>query len=175
MNDKKLLVFVILFIISAMKLNAQAQDYKLGADLIPRYSQSSGFFDFSDPEAVNIKVAVWGFVRYPGKYVVPIYTNVSDLLSYAGGPTDAAHLDDLRLFRTNADSTQQLIKLHYDDVMWEDNLTTKFKRADALEAGDILVVPGAPRIYTREAVGIWISILSALISLSILVLNIVRN
>jgi len=168
------LLLLCVYIIS--NLNAQVKDYELGAStLLNRFNQQSGYFDFSDPETVNIKVSVWGFVRYPGKYTIPAYATIIDLLSFAGGPTDAAHLDDLRIYRVNEDSSQALIKIDYNDIMYEDNLKKEYKAMPVLEAGDILVVPGSPRLYTRDHVGIWVSILSALISLSILILNITRE
>ncbi|MDH7605307.1 MAG: SLBB domain-containing protein [Melioribacter sp.] len=173
---KRKLFILTFFLLIFSSIDAQVKDYELGSsNLFNRYNQASGYFDFSDPEAVNIKVSIWGFVRYPGKYVVPIYTTVIDLLSYAGGPTDAAHLDDLRIYRVNEDSTQVLIKIDYNDIMYESKLTKAYKKPPNLEAGDILVVPGAPRLYTRDKVSIWVSVLSALISLSILILNITRN
>ncbi len=170
---KYLNLFVLIFF--NFQLFAQVKEYELGASSLQlRYNQQSGYFDFSDPESVNIKVSVWGFVRYPGKYVVPIYTTVIDLLSYAGGPTDAAHLDDLRIYRVKEDSSQILIKIDYNDIMYESNLDKIYKKPPELEAGDILVVPGSPRLYTRDKVSIMVSVLSALISLSILILNIVK-
>jgi protein involved in polysaccharide export with SLBB domain len=171
---KKLLaLFAALFIVT--NVSGQVKDYELGSSLLQRYNQQTGFYDLSDPESVNIKVAVWGYVRFPGKYIVPIYTSVLDLLSYAGGPTEAAHLDDLRIYRINPDSSQSLIKVNYNDIMYESELESKEIRLPHLEAGDVLVVPGAPRLYTRETVSIIVSILSALISLTILILNITRN
>lgn len=173
---KKTIFVFLVFILIIPNLYAQVKDYELGSSpLLNRYTQQSGYFDLSDPESVNIKVSVWGFVRYPGKYLIPIYATVTDLLSYAGGPTDAAHLDDLRIYRINEDSSQSLIKVNYNDVMYENNLDRKFKKTPTLEGGDILVVPGSPRLYTRDQISIWVSVLSALISLSILILNIVRK
>lgn len=172
-NSKYILVVMLLFI-SNFALS-QVKDYELGSPLLNRYNQQSGYFDFSDPEAINIKVSVWGFVRYPGKYVVPIYTTVIDLLSYAGGPTDAAHLDDLRIYRVTEDSSQVLIKIDYNDIMYESKLSKDYKKPPALEAGDILVVPGSPRLYTRDKVSLWLSIISAMTSLTILILNIVKK
>ncbi len=69
----------------------------LGTQYTGYQQRQSGFFDYSDPEAINMRVSVWGFVRYPGRYLVPIYTTVTDLLSYAGGPRDNSNIDDLRL------------------------------------------------------------------------------
>ncbi|MBM4170653.1 MAG: hypothetical protein FJ214_02135 [Ignavibacteria bacterium] len=171
---KKYIFYIFLILFQSISI-AQITDYELGAKLNRGYYQQTGFFDLSDPEAVNIKVAVWGFVRYPGKYIVPTYTTVLDLLSFAGGPSDAADLEDLRIYRTNEDGTQQLLKINYNDIMWESELELRTRRVPSLEAGDILVITGEPRLYARDKVSIWLSILSALISLTILVLNIVRN
>jgi hypothetical protein len=173
--NKVLKIFLLVAFLIPNIAFSQITDYELGAKLSRGQYQQSGYFDLSDPEAVNIKVAVWGFVRYPGKYLVPTYTTVTDLLSFAGGPSDAADLEDLRLYRIKEDQTQELITFDYNDVMWESELEYKFRKVPKLEAGDILVVPGEPRLYTREKVSMWLSILSAMISLAILVLNIVRN
>jgi hypothetical protein len=167
--------FLLLFVIIAINSSfAQDKDVQIGSGLNPRMQSQGGYFDYSDPEAVNIKVSVWGFVKYPGKYVIPEYSSLSDLLSYAGGPTDDAHLDDLRLFRTKADSTQELIKFDYDDLLWEDNLSKEIKNPK-LQAGDMVMVAGTQRLYTRDYVTLTVSVLSALISLSILILNIAKK
>ncbi len=167
--------FIMLLIVIAVQSSfAQDKDVQIGSSLNPRLTSQGGFFDYSDPEAVNIKVSVWGFVKFPGKYVIPEYSNLSDLLSYAGGPTDDAHLDDLRLFRNKSDSTQELIKFDYNDLLWEDNLSKEIKNPKLL-AGDMVMVAGTQRLYARDYVSLTVSVLSALISLSILILNITRN
>ena len=166
----------IIFIILINTLQAQIKDYELGADVAGmRFAPQGGYFNYSDPEAVNIKVAVWGWVRYPGKYTVPSYTSVSDLLSLAGGPTDAADLEDLRIYRVNEDSTQSMIKFNYNDLLYESKLQSKYRKVPKLDAGDILVIPGEPRMYFRDHFSIWMSLFSVLISLTILVLNIIRK
>ncbi|NWF90113.1 MAG: SLBB domain-containing protein, partial [Ignavibacteriaceae bacterium] len=78
------ILFIFLLIIFSPYINAQITDQELGASADYRYR--AGLYDFSDEGAVNIKVSVWGYVARPGKYIVPDYTTVSDLLSYAGGP-----------------------------------------------------------------------------------------
>ncbi len=163
----------LIIIVSAAAIFAQNKDFELGADASIRFQQQSGNFNFSDPEALNIKVAVWGWVKYPGRYTVPVYTTVSDLLSYAGGPTDATNLDDLRLYRGSEEAGYQLINFSYGDVFSEKNLSGT-RKIPKLEAGDILVVPGEPKIYAREKVSMWTSIFSGLISLTILIINIVK-
>lgn len=173
----KLVVKIIFFfILGYISISAQVKDYELGADVLGlRNNPQGGYFNYSDPEAININVSVWGWVKYPGRYKVPIYTTAIDLLSYAGGPSDAADLQDLRIYRLNADSTQSMIKFNYNDLVYESKLESRYRKIPRLEAGDVLVIPGEPRLYFRDHFSIWMSVFSVLISLSILILNIVRN
>ena len=90
-----------------------------------------------------------------------------DLLSYSGGPTKDADLNDLRLFRMNKDSTDIILKFNYDDLMWQEDLKSVVN-APALKADDILIVPGGKRYFFRDNLTMGLSILSALISLAIL-------
>jgi hypothetical protein len=168
-------ILLFLFFVSALTSIAQVKDYSLGATMMGRSYQQSGFFDLSDPDAVNIKVSVWGWVKYPGRYTVPNYTDVSDLISYAGGPLEGAELDDIRLVRINEDSTQTMLKFSYNDLMYESKLETKYRKVPRLDAADVLIVPGEPRLYFRDHFSMWMSLISVLISLTILVLNIVKN
>lgn len=172
---KQMFYFLVLTFLVSQTLFAQEGNIKIGADVSQFRNTQGGFFDYSDPEAVNIKVSVWGFVRYPGRYLVPSYINVRDLLSYAGGPTDEAHLDDLRLFRVNTDSSQSLIKFNYNDLLWGESLTNHKEKIPTLTVGDVLLVPGEPRMYFRDYFNMTLSVVSTLISLSILILNIVKK
>jgi len=172
-NYKVILLLSLFFCVS---IHAQEKDYQLGADIMSyRPNQQGGFFNYSDPEAVNIKVSVWGWLRYPGRYTVPSYTNVLDLISFAGGPNDGATLEDLRIYRIKPDSTQEMIKFSYNDLLYGDELKDGSLKIPKLEAGDVLLVPGEPKIYARERVSMWTSIFGAVISLTILILNIVNN
>lgn len=158
------------FVLGFVSLSAQVKDYELGTDVLGmRTNPQGGYFNYSDPEAINIYVSVWGWVKYPGRYKVPIYTTAIDLLSYAGGPSDAADLEDLRLYRVNADSTQSMIKFNYNDLVYESRLESRYRKIPKLEAGDVLVIPGEPRLYFRDHFSIWMSLLSVLISLTILI------
>lgn len=164
------------FLFGYLSLSAQVKDYQLGADVQGmRNNMQGGYFNYSDPEAININVSIWGWVKYPGRYKVPIYTTALDLLSFAGGPTDAADLEDLRIYRVNEDSTQSMVRFNYNDLVYESRLESQYRKVPKLEAGDVLVIPGEPRLYFKDHFSIWMSIFSVLISLSILVLNIVRN
>lgn len=163
-----LVFFMILFVSSSF---AQSNDYELGAAPQSQYRQQGGYFDYSDPRTVNIKVAIWGGVRYPGKYIIPEESTVNDLFSYAGGPVTDAEMDELRLFRTTADSTSEMIKFNLNDLMWEKDLKSTTVKVPKLMAGDIFVVPISPKYFFRDWLGIGLSVFSALISLAILLIK----
>ena len=131
-------------------------------------------FDYSDPETVNITVFIWGYVRYPGQYIISGYSTVNNLLSLAGGPTENANLDDLRLFRINKDSSQSLIKFNYNDLLWNDELSKKVKAPDLL-AGDVLLVPGEPRFFFKDYFSLITSVVGTLVSITILFVTIYKK
>jgi len=168
----KLLLFL-LFVCS--NIFAQTGDIKIGADMNQFRNNQSGFYDLSDPDAMNIKVSVWGYVKFPGRYLVPSYINVRDLLSYAGGPTDDAFLNDLRIYRVLEDSTQIMYKFDFNDLLYSPELKTRKENIPELRVGDLLIIPGEPKLYYRDYFTMTLSVVSTLVSLSILVLNIIRK
>lgn len=159
--------YILLSVISSVLIFAQ-DNIDVGAiGTIRNYSGS--FYDFSEPGKLNKRVAVWGYVRNPGKYIIPINSNAADLISYAGGLQTEAYFDDLRIYRMRPDSTYTLIKFAYDDLFWKNELSKENKiRVPDLKAGDIIAVPGQPKMYFRDWFMLTLSLVSTLISLSIL-------
>ena len=148
----------------------KAQEIELGTSPF-KTERGSGFFDYSDPTTLNIKVSVWGYIKYPGKYQIPIYLTPADILSFAGGPLDGAELDNIRLYRVRDDGTEEIIKLNYEDIVYENQLNKKNRPIPTLKNNDILIVPGGPKYYFRDWLGITLSIFSALVSLAILIIR----
>lgn len=171
----KKLFLVSSFLLLASLVSFGQNDIQIGS---PNYNMNNqkqaGFFDYSDPSSVNIKVQLWGYVKYPGYYVIPARSNINDLLSLAGGPMEDALLDDVRIFKTKEDGTSVLLKYNYNDLVWEDSLKTQifFPR---LQAGDMIVVPGEPRYFVRQDIAFYLGIVTALASLTALILSIVNN
>lgn len=170
---KKLLFLIVTLLLISTSGFAQVKDYELGSSLMNgRTNTQGGYFDYSEPLSINIKVSVWGFVKYPGRYFVPINTTVTDLLSLAGGPTDDAHLEDLRIYRVLKDGTNELHTFSYNDLLWSDSLEFSQRQIPNLIASDVLVIPGSPRLYFKDWASLTLSVISVLISLSILILRI---
>jgi len=150
---------IILAFIFISSLSAQ-EDIQIGS---MKYNQlyQSGFFDYSDPSGINIKVQLWGYVKYSGYYVIPARSSVNDLISLAGGPTQDALMEDIRILRTNPDSSNTMYKYNYDDLLWNDKLGQPVKWPRLL-AGDMVIVPGEPRYFVRQDVGFFLSIITSL-------------
>lgn len=171
---KKNLLLLFLMLISVDVLIGQVRDYELGAQLTDpnRRNYSGAYFDYSDPEAININVSVWGFVKFPGRYLIPDYTNIIDLMSYVGGPLDDSNLDEVRLYRIDENNNEQMITIDLNDLMWEDELEDRYRDLPQIHPSDILVIPGEPRLYFMNWFSIGLSVFSALISLTILIITI---
>jgi protein involved in polysaccharide export with SLBB domain len=138
-----------------------------------RNQRQGGLYDYSDPTSINIKVQLWGYVRYPGFYIVPSRTTINELISLAGGPNEDATLSDIRVLKPSDDSSAVMIKYDYNDVMWEKELKNQFKFVK-LQAGDIVIVPGEPRYFLRQDVSFYVSTLTALASVIALIISITK-
>ncbi len=68
---------------------------------------------YSAENKLQIVVHIWGEVNRPGQYIVPDGTNVLELISLAGGPTEFSNLGNIRLTREvmyNANSQNKIQK-----------------------------------------------------------------
>lgn len=168
---KTILIFTFLLAISASVI-AQ-DDVQIGSNLNNYRQAQGGLFDYSDPTGINIKVQLWGYVKYPGYYVIPSNSTMNELISFAGGPLEDAMLEDLRIYRKDNDDKSILLKYNFNDLLWEDSLTTAIAFPE-LNAGDIILVPGEPRYFLREDISFYLSVTTALASLAALIISITK-
>ncbi|HMS32666.1 MAG TPA: SLBB domain-containing protein [Ignavibacteria bacterium] len=173
----KIFIFTILCI-PAFSLS-QIDKQQVGNDQIN--TQQGGYYNYGSKDKVNIEVNIWGYVKYPGKYLIPIGSTVMDLISFSGGPIPESKLEDIRLFRPRNDSLKtkdQLINLDYNDLLWDSPVSDreKFKNKInlTLHPGDVLIFTGEPRYFTRDNIGFILSISAVLISIGILVVSITK-
>ncbi len=162
---KKIFIAVLLFF-TIFSLNCFAQqDIQFGKSA-KQMSGSGGQYDYSDPNAVNIKVMVWGYVKFPGQYILPANSNVINLLSLAGGPIQDAELDGLKLFRIDKDGNQTITDLNYEDLLGDNSSLSNPVQIPKLLPGDVLLIPGAPKWYFKDYFGLLLSIVSTLASIA---------
>ncbi len=179
MSLKIFRIFIfITFCIPALSLS-QIDRQQVGNDQIN--TQQGGFYNYGDKDKVNIEVNIWGYVKYPGKYLIPKGSTVMDLISYSGGPITESKLEDIRLFRPRNDSLKtkdKLINLDYNDLLWDapvaDREKFKNKINLTLMPGDVLIFTGEPRYFTRDNISFILSISAVLISIGILVVSITK-
>ncbi|MCS7082976.1 MAG: SLBB domain-containing protein [Rhodothermia bacterium] len=81
-------------------------------------------------------MSIWGEVRNPGQYEVPVGTELIQLLSYAGGPLVSADLRRIRIIRREANGK------HYESVLTVDvsRLVDSPDRIPTIQPGDVIVV-----------------------------------
>ena len=172
MKFKLFLSTMVLFIFIT-PLSAQ-EDVQIGNPYgSTNYRQPGGVYDYSDPNGVNIKVQLWGDVKYPGYYIVPAKISINEIISFGGGPNEDAILSDIRVLKTQADSSFRMVKYNYNDIMWEDNLKTKIYSV-RLQAGDVVVVPGEPRYFAKQDISFYMSIVTGLASVAALIISITK-
>jgi len=165
-----ILTISFLLLISVSVIFPQEGDYQLGLNQ-NRLNQSQGaYYDYSDPDGLNIKVSVWGYVKYPGRYVIPQKSDLKDLISYSGGISDDSYLDEIRVYKILPDSTQQMLQFNYEDLWWNESLKENLS-VYRMEAGDVLVVPGRPRLYWENYLTLGLSIVGVLLSLTTLIIT----
>jgi len=167
---QQILTISFLLLISVSVILPQEGDYQLGLNQ-NRLNQSQGaYYDYSDPDGLNIKVSVWGYVKYPGRYVIPQKSDLQDLISYSGGISDDSYLDEIRVYKILPDSTQQMLQFNYEDLWWNESLKENLS-VYRMEAGDVLVVPGRPRLYWENYLTLGLSIVGVLLSLTTLIVT----
>jgi protein involved in polysaccharide export with SLBB domain len=154
------------------KIFAQ-EDMQIGKTIKGNIRENGALYDYSDPDAINIKVMVWGYVKYPGQYIIPSESSVNNLLALAGGPTQDYNMEELKLFRINPDSSQSIIKFNSSDLLWNNSVSLPVK-IPKLNAGDILLVPGSPKWYAKDYLYLLLSIVSTVASIATLMVYIYK-
>ena len=82
------LIFLILLFISICNLSAQ--------------TPGRAYYRIERiPGELTKSVNVWGYVTLPGRYEVPVETNLLQLITFAGGPRDYALMDEIKIYRLN--------------------------------------------------------------------------
>lgn len=173
----KFLIFSFLLFSLAVKSFAQDGKDKIGPEELK--ITGANYYNYADKDRVNIEVNLWGYVKNPGKYLIPKGTTFLDLITLGGGPIPDSNLEDIRLIRPKNDTLRitqdQIINLNYNDYLWGEKINQQGKGNPILISGDIVLVPGSPRYFFRDNLNFILSISSVLISLGILVLTISRN
>lgn len=168
-------VIVIFLIFLTNYSYSQIDEPTLGKDKI---QSTAAFYDISDPLGVNIEVNLWGFVKYPGRYKIPYNSTLLDLLSFSGGPVENSDLREIRILRPGNDSLKtksKIIKIDYNDFLWEENISQNSIKNPVLESGDVILVKQERRYTLRDNLLIVLPIVSSIVSIATLIVTITRK
>lgn len=170
---KFILTLFVIFIATEVTYSQVDSNLILG---LSQKNNAAALFDLSDPTGVNMEVNLWGYVRYPGRYRVPVGTRFIDIMSFSGGPIDESNLEEIRILRNTGDPTKkpELIKINYDDLLWEDNISSKPKANPELQPGDVIAVLKERRYTFRENLGLYLPIFTTIISVATFIVTLNR-
>jgi SLBB domain-containing protein len=132
----------------------------------------AALYDLSDPTGVNMEVNVWGTVRYPGRYRVPVTATFLDVMTYAGGPLENTKLDDIRIYRPGKDTVRgdrTIIKLDYEDLLYDEKIGNKLN--PILMSGDVILLREEKHYSLRENIGLYLPIITSILSIITLVVT----
>ena len=116
----------------------------------PQTSQASYYY-IAKPGELTMQVNLWGDVQKPGRYEIPITTDLIQLISLAGGPTREANLSEVQISRFSRSSAG--IQKYQVKV----NLADFFKTEEAKLAllhGDAIYIDYETRLNIRDAITI---------------------
>jgi NADH:ubiquinone oxidoreductase subunit F (NADH-binding) len=142
-------------------------------------NQGGSYYNFSSGSGCDLKVAVWGFVRNPGRYNIPCETNLLELMSYCGGPMTGAKLNNVKVIRKGGvnreNEIKEVIEIDLEKYM---NLTSTSIVAPELllDPGDLVIVDGQERtpVDTVLRVSQVVVAITSVITAMVAVINISR-
>jgi hypothetical protein len=113
-------------------------------------ASSAAYYFISKPGEITMSINLWGYVRNPGRYEVPISTDLVQLLSYAGGPLAEADLGSVKISRVvrredGIRTVEFIVNLRHLDKLDD--------KARGLEPGDTIFVD-SPSFVWRDVFNI---------------------
>ena len=135
----------LLFVITIHILNCALSNAQSTLTTGLSTAQAAAYYYIAKPGEITMQVNVWGFVQKPGRYEIPISTDLVEL-SYAGGPEQYAKLDEVKITRlsdsTGAGRCDIIVDLTESKEMTANKLT--------LHAGDTIFLNHTSWVTLRD-------------------------
>ena len=167
------LTYAIIFFLTCPLL-AQ-KDTRVGEDELKK--TGINYYNYSDPDKINIEIIVLGGVKNPGKYLVPTGTTVIDVLGLAGNVLQEETTDNIRLLRNSQKgeklSDDNILTLKYRDIFKDALLKSVNKSNPILLPGDILIIPITPEKTFWDNFRDVSSVVTPLITIGTLIISII--
>ncbi len=121
-----------LLLLSALDLDSANAQVEGGLGPSASSVAPAAFYYISKPGEITMSINLWGMVRQPGRYEVPISTDMVQLLSYAGGPLREADLSEVQVTRIE----------RRDDSIRKVEFYIDLRRLQRLDAQALTLRPG---------------------------------
>jgi protein involved in polysaccharide export with SLBB domain len=154
-NLDKLLRYGALFLVFASASFAQNSNSNLSS-ATPN-AQAGSYYYVARPNEMTMQVNVWGFVYHPGRYEVATTVDLIQLLSFAGGPTNDADIEDVRLTRV----------VRRDGIISTKEIRFNLKKLDRTEEAKLMLQPGDTIIIEHTAWVTWREVVSVVTTAAI--------
>lgn len=161
-------IFICIFLIHA-QTHAQSSGYTSYLGL-KDYSPARGteYTSGNTPGSVMMRINLWGAVDRPGIHNVPIKTDLITLLSYAGGPSVDAEMDEVIIKREFGNS-RKIIEVNLKEL-----ISDVSHHQLELAPNDVIVIPQEKPLLGKDSLAVM-TILTFLLSSVVAVSLIDRN
>ena len=157
---KHAFMYVLALSLAVLPITSRAADSGISLSKDVGGSKGNEFISGDYPGAVMVRINLWGGIQKPGIHYVPAKTDLITLLSYAGGPTDKAKMDDV-IVKRNIGGKESIIEVDVERVL----RNTK-NNGPILEANDIVIIPTKSPIFSENSVQV-IGIVASLLSIAL--------
>jgi hypothetical protein len=142
MKPTYLLILAVCVVFTRPGVEAQG----LESGISPSLSGASqaAYYYLSKPGEITMQVNLWGNVKNPGRYEIPISTDIVQLVSFAGGPLPEADLATVKIIRIAREGgskkvqfsinlnhidqiDEQALSLHPGDTIFIDRVSFTFE------------------------------------------------
>lgn len=132
--------------------------------------KGSEYISGNYPGVVMMRVNIWGAIQKAGIHYIPAHTDLTTLLSYAGGPTSDAEMNNITV-RRQGEGKFSSIKINFDDLIYHNK-----GENISLEPNDIIVIPISKPIISASTASFLATTASilAIILTSITINNLVK-
>jgi hypothetical protein len=162
--------------------SAQIFDTRPGkvGDIGTSRSSIGAYYNFGSETGLNITVSLWGYVRNPGRYVIPSGSNLIEFLSFGGGPTEGANLSEVKIIRKvvgpDSSFTERTYVYNVQQIMERTTAdrTTRGSLPPILP-GDTVIVEGSPPVQWMNVVSIIAQVIWAVTSIVSVIVTLTRK
>jgi hypothetical protein len=121
-----------LCLLFALQASSFAQGRNSDVSSATANAQAGSYYYVARPNEMTMQVNIWGFVHHPGRYEVNTGADLVQLLSYAGGPTNDADMEDIRITRM----------VRRDGVISTKEMRINLRRVEKVDEAKLQLQPG---------------------------------